>query len=196
MGDKSVQKKRYIAEKAREVFSKRGYKDVTMKDIVEACGISRGGLYLYYANTKELFEDVLELETQEAKDVFAAGVKKDSTPGDLLLLYLDTQKKAILKKKNNLTMAVYEYMFANQKLNQEIPVRKQFDENVEKLEQLITEGVKQEWMVCDDPLLAARNITYTLEGLKLAAQTTGVSEQTIDSQIDYMLGTLGLAVES
>lgn len=195
MGDKSVQKKRYIAEKAREVFSKRGYKDVTMKDIVEACGISRGGLYLYYANTKELFEDVLELEAQEAKDIFTAGLKSDATPGDLLLLYLDTQKKAILKKKNNLTMAIYEYLFANQKANQDNPVRKQQNENVEKLGQLITEGVKQEWMVCDDPLLAARNITYTLEGLKLAAQTTGVSEQTIDSQIDYILGTLGLAVE-
>ena len=33
-----------------------------MKDIVEACGISRGGLYLYFANTKELFEALLEEE--------------------------------------------------------------------------------------------------------------------------------------
>ena len=52
MGDKSTQKKQYIIEKAKEVFIKRGYKDVTMKDIVEACQISRGGLYLYFANTK------------------------------------------------------------------------------------------------------------------------------------------------
>ena len=41
MGDKSTQKKQYIIEKAKEVFAKRGYKDVTMKDIVDACGISR-----------------------------------------------------------------------------------------------------------------------------------------------------------
>ena len=41
MGDKSTQKKQYIIEKAKGVFIKRGYKDVTMKDIVEECQISR-----------------------------------------------------------------------------------------------------------------------------------------------------------
>ena len=49
MGEKSVQKKRYIVEKARDVFMEKGFKKVTMKDIVEACDISRGGLYLYFA---------------------------------------------------------------------------------------------------------------------------------------------------
>ena len=43
MGEKSVQKKRYIVEKARDVFMEKGFKKVTMKDIVEACDISRGG---------------------------------------------------------------------------------------------------------------------------------------------------------
>ena len=43
MSEKSVQKRNYIIEKAREVFSQKGYLTVTMKDIVEACEISRGG---------------------------------------------------------------------------------------------------------------------------------------------------------
>lgn len=47
MSDKSVQKQKYIIETARNVFMEKGFKEVTMKDIVEACGISRGGLYLY-----------------------------------------------------------------------------------------------------------------------------------------------------
>ena len=51
MGEKSVQKKRYIVETARKVFVEKGFKKVTMKDIVEACDISRGGLYLYFENT-------------------------------------------------------------------------------------------------------------------------------------------------
>ena len=51
MGEKSAQKKRYIIEKAREVFVEKGFKKVTMKDIVEVCDISRGGLYLYFENT-------------------------------------------------------------------------------------------------------------------------------------------------
>ena len=44
MGDKSAQKKKLIVERARRVFMEKGYKEVTMKDIVEECDISRGGL--------------------------------------------------------------------------------------------------------------------------------------------------------
>ena len=59
MGEKSARKKQFIIKKAREVFAQRGYKDVTMKDIVDACQISRGGLYLYFDSTKEIFLEVL-----------------------------------------------------------------------------------------------------------------------------------------
>ena len=32
-----------------------------MKDIVEACDISRGGLYLYFENTSQIFMEVLHV---------------------------------------------------------------------------------------------------------------------------------------
>ena len=48
MGEKSVRKKEYILEQAQKVFAQKGFKDVTMKDIVTACNVSRGGVYLYF----------------------------------------------------------------------------------------------------------------------------------------------------
>ena len=68
MGKKSERKKEYIRETARKVFIEKGFKNVTMKDIVEACEISRGGLYLYYASTAELFVDVLKMEAADSGD--------------------------------------------------------------------------------------------------------------------------------
>jgi len=62
MGEKSVQKREYIVETARKVFIEKGYKNVTMKDIVDACEISRGGLYLYFNSTREIFQAVLQSE--------------------------------------------------------------------------------------------------------------------------------------
>ena len=59
MGDKSEQKREYILEKAHKVFAQKGYRNVTMKDIVEACEISRGGLYLYFGSTEEIFKEIL-----------------------------------------------------------------------------------------------------------------------------------------
>lgn len=195
MGDKSLQKRNLIVEAAREVFFKRGYRAVTMKDIVEACGISRGGLYLYFANTKELFEAVLEQENQTREEVLKAPAAKNANPGEILLMYLDEQKKEILKKKADLTVATYEYMFENKGSDNEMLAKKRFEENVKVLEKLIADGVAQEWMVCESPLEAARNIVYALEGMKVTAQTIGVSAKTLDSQIAYIMGMLGMVIK-
>ena len=55
MGERSVQKKQLILEKAKEVFVEKGFRNVTMKDIVDACEISRGGLYLYFYRKRRFF---------------------------------------------------------------------------------------------------------------------------------------------
>lgn len=195
MGDKSLQKKNLIVETAKEVFFKRGYRAVTMKEIVEACGISRGGLYLYFANTKELFEAVLEQENYTIQMVLESPVAKNANPGEILLLYLDEQKKDILKKKDNLAVAAYEYMFENKLSDSDMPIKKIFEENVTLLAKLIEDGVAQEWMVCENPSAAARNIIYTLEGMKVTSQTIGVSTNILDSQIEYIMGTLGMVIK-
>ena len=60
MGEKSVQKRKFILDTARKVFVEKGFKNVTMKDIVEACEISRGGLYLYFDSTEQILMEVLQ----------------------------------------------------------------------------------------------------------------------------------------
>ena len=195
MGDKSLQKRNLIVESAREVFFRCGYKGVTMKDIVEECGISRGGLYLYFSNTKELFEAVLEQEEQTLSVVLESSAAKDASPGEILLMYLEEQKKEILKKKGNLTVATYEYLFENKLSNTDTPIKKRFDENVKALEKLITNGVAEEWMICESPADAAKNIVYAIEGMKVAAQTMEVTAKTLDRQIAYIMGTLGMVIK-
>lgn len=194
MSDKSLQKRNLIVETARDVFFRCGYKGVTMKDIVEACGISRGGLYLYFSSTKELFEAVLEQENKTLSSVLESPAAKDASPGEILLMYLEEQKKDILKKKGNLTAAMYEYMFENKLSNADTPVKKRFDENVKALEKLIADGVAEEWMICESPADAARNIAYAVEGMKVTAQTMEVTAKTLDKQIAYIMGTLGMVI--
>ena len=113
MGEKSVQKRQYILETAKKVFAEKGFKRVTMKDIVEACDISRGGLYLYFNSTEEVFAEVLKMESEEADDLFSDSIKEDSTASDILMLFLKEQKKEILRKKDTLTQATYEFYFEN-----------------------------------------------------------------------------------
>jgi len=193
MGEKSIQKKQYILETARKIFMEKGYKDVTMKDIVEACEISRGGLYLYFDSTKEIFMEVLKLESQESDDLFSVKIDENATAADILALFLKEQKKELLRKKNNLTIAIYEFFFANKPAKGENILRNQFESAVMVLEKLISAGVEAGEFYCEDPLGCARNIMYVLEGLKVAAHTMGINEKTVDAELLYIMQ--GLVVE-
>lgn len=187
MSDKSVQKQKYIIETARNVFMEKGFKEVTMKDIVEACGISRGGLYLYFQNTTELFQEVLKLEHEDADDVFDRNISSEATPGDILALFLKEQKRELLNKKPSLNMAIYEYFFKTKVPAKDNLLKKQFDGGVYVIERLIAAGTETGEFYCEDPRGAARNIMYVLEGLKIAAQTRKLPESAVDREILYIM---------
>lgn len=195
MGDKSARKKQLIIEKAREVFCKRGYKDVTMKDIVDACGISRGGLYLYFDSTRKLFLEVLESE-QDSEDIFSGKISENSTAAEILVLFLVEQKKEILRKRNSLLKAIYEFYFEEKPDIKEDSYRKDFDSAVSVLQRVIELGATSGELVCDKPEEAAVNIMVMLEGLKVMSLTMGVSAELIDRQFIYILSTLGVEDDS
>lgn len=194
MGEKSIQKKKYILETARKVFVEKGFKKVTMKDIVEACEISRGGLYLYFESTSQIFMEVLKMESQEADDVFSDSITEDATAADILLLFLKEQKRELLRKNDTLTQAIYEFYFENELPKKDNILKKQFDSAVKIIEKLIEAGVENGEFYCEDCKGTARNIMFVLEGLKISAQTIGITEEMVDRELVYILK--GLDVEA
>ena len=192
MGEKSIQKRKFILDTARKVFMEKGFKRVTMKDIVEACDISRGGLYLYFNSTEEIFLEVLRMESEETDDVFSDNIKEDATATDILMLFLKEQKKELLQKKDTLTQATYEFYFENTLLKKDNILKKQFESAVIIIQKLIEAGVESGEFYCEDPEGAARNIMLVLEGFKISAQTIGVTAESVDKQLLYILKSLGV----
>ena len=195
MGEKSVQKKKFILETARKVFVEKGFKKVTMKDIVEACEISRGGLYLYFENTSQIFLEVLKLESEETDDVFSDNITDDATAADILVLFLQEQKKELLRKEDTLTQAIYEFYFENTPSKKDNILKKQFDSAVKIMEKLIEIGVENGEFFCTNCREAAKTIMFILEGMKIAAQTVGVTSETVDMEILFILKSLGVELE-
>ncbi|MBP5702753.1 MAG: TetR/AcrR family transcriptional regulator, partial [Lachnospiraceae bacterium] len=70
--------------------------------------------------------------------------------------------------------------------------KKKFDNNVKMIGKLIEIGVESGEFVCDDPVTAAFNIVYLIEGLKATSATLGVSPDSFDRQILYILQSLGV----
>ena len=227
MGSKSEQKRQFIIEKAREVFVAKGFISVTMKDIVEACGISRGGLYIYFDNTAQIFSEVMKLERKKGNE---DELEKADTSVEMLSAFLREQKNEILKKGPSLTTALYEYYFylgrdeepaalkkdkgkasggeenkadpdtddmafeiAEKALEKESEMlfdRLRFDMAVKVLEKLITDGINEGYLECEEPICEAKNIMFAIEGLKISAATIGVSDEDIMSEINYLFSHL------
>ena len=192
MGERSTQKRQLIIQAARRVFAEKGYKDVTMTDIVEACGISRGGLYLYFDNTGELFLEVMRAEEGMADDVFSGQLGEDAAAVDVLMVFFREQKREILEKKGDLSMAVYEYCFtAGGK--EEPSLRRRFESAIMALERLIEAGIADGSFYEVDARAAAHNIMYALEGLRICSRTMGLTEVAVDEALFALAG--GLVME-
>lgn len=182
MGEKSEQKRQYILDCARKVFIEKGFRSVTMKDIVEACEISRGGLYLYFTGTEEIFLEVLKREAEQDDDVFSATITGDATAVDILLVFFKEQKKELLRKNDDLAVATYEYYFAHGKQQNENLWRSQHEAAVWILQKLIEKGIENGEFYEVDSAVMARTIMLVIEGMKIVAHTGEISESMIDRQ--------------
>lgn len=186
MGLKSINKKNFILETAREVFAKKGYANTTMKDVVAACDVSRGGVYLYFTDVKDLFEAVMEYDLDKDED-FASKISEDASFSDVLALFIKEEKKAILNKKTSLAVAKYEYYFENKVSGKKNFVKNEFDTKLYVVEELIKEGIDAGEFYDIDASRAASNLMYVLEGLKVSARTRGITEAAFDEEIMYVM---------
>src|SRR5467141_855464 len=65
VGDEDSSKRRQILEGARKVFMDLGFDGASMGEIARSAGVSKGTLYVYFADKNRLFEAIVEEETLE-----------------------------------------------------------------------------------------------------------------------------------
>jgi AcrR family transcriptional regulator len=53
--------KEYILKTSLMLFLQKSYKDVTMKEIVEKTGLSKGAFYHYFTSKEELYKEIVNL---------------------------------------------------------------------------------------------------------------------------------------
>jgi AcrR family transcriptional regulator len=65
VGDEESSKRRQILDGARRVFMDLGFDGASMGEIARAAGVSKGTLYVYFADKNRLFEAIVEQEMLE-----------------------------------------------------------------------------------------------------------------------------------
>ena len=80
VGDEDSSKRRQILDGARKVFMDLGFDGASMGEIARSAGVSKGTLYVYFADKNRLFEAIVEEETlEQGKVAFNFDPERDVT---------------------------------------------------------------------------------------------------------------------
>lgn len=108
-GDKT---REFIKQAAYPLFVERGFKEVTMKDICETTGLSRGGLYRHFGSTAELFEEIWRGLVSNTEEDLEQRMREGHSARKMLRDILEVRKREMEEKDKSLTLSVCEYSHA------------------------------------------------------------------------------------
>ena len=111
-----------------------------MKDICEAAGLSRGGLYTHYGSTGQVFADIIE-ELMSGLESQVAGKMERGLPAALILdELLERYQSEMLDRSGSLGLAFYEY-YSGLPLTEDNAMLKQYYSSKTMLCSLIEYGI-------------------------------------------------------
>ena len=185
--EKKRQKREAILESAKVVFSKKGLIDATMQDIIEECGISRGGIYLYFQSVDAIFLEVLQQRSQRRLNEVRAMIKANASVETILTKYFEDHKYRLLHSiSDSMLRATYEYYYTHKSVETSSLQQTQLTETKRTIQEIFQVGVAQ-GVIADRNLEAiAENYMFVIEGLGILALTGHIQEEQIDHQIQVM----------
>lgn len=142
MGRKGDTTKAAIRKAALILFVQKGFKDVTMKDICEATGLSRGGLYMHYGSTKQIFADVINEIMSSLENEVAVKIENGQSATLILDELLNRYQSEMLDKSGSLGLAFYEY-YSSIPLSDDNAMLKQYYISKDMICNLIQYGIEK-----------------------------------------------------
>ena len=96
MGEKRSSTREKILEVALKLFSRKGFKETTIKDIAKEVGITEGAIYRHFTSKEEIIESLLKEITEELRQELFESIEKGESDEERL---------------NNIVDALLEYAF-------------------------------------------------------------------------------------
>lgn len=186
------QKRNEILEAAKRVFIRRGYDAVTMKDIIDESGLSRGGVYLYYSSTEEIFQSLLELSDNAYIEAICKLTNDSCTMWDKIVMLIGIVKDQLTAASEGLAPAIYEYFLSVKRNNHLRPLLvKRFDQALSNLEILIKKGIDAgEFHPKASPNQIAKFLIIFMDGISINIIHLGTETIDLDGQVNQVLSYL------
>ena len=186
MADKSLKKRNLILDCAEKVFSQKGFSVVTMKDIIEACNISRGGIYLYFSSTDEIFMEVIKSHHQTYLKKTQHNIDEVKDFQVIVETYFENLKQEMLNIKGSLKLAMVEFFITHKTDTESEFFISAMNVLKAPISEILLLGKKQGKISYDNLSDAADLVFYWQIGLEEIMLSTNVPMESLYSQIDLM----------
>lgn len=173
MSQKGELTRRNIKEQAIKLFVKRGFKDVTMKDICEATQLSRGGLYLHYGSTRQIFAEIIDDLMGCQEDEFS---EKISSAKTILTDVLERYKREMKDSQGALNVAIYEY-FSSENVSENNALVKQYFKSRVMWRQLLEYGIERGEFNAVDVDAVFDLIVFSYQGVRMYSTLMPIGEE-------------------
>lgn len=178
-----------ILESAQLLFSQKGFCAVTMQDICDATGFSRGGLYRHYSSCEDIFIDIIFREQAHAYSELQRAKALDVGPERIMRHFLRSRMRSLSQPGNTFDVAVSEFAANSEKGRKVLAQRAK--ESIAVLTELILWGNAEGCFSCDTPSETARHILWLTEGMSRHSSLLPISEADIHQQLLLIRKLLG-----
>ena len=178
-----------ILQSAQALFSQKGFCAVTMQDICQATGFSRGGLYRHYGSTEEIFIDLVREEQSAAHEELERAKAINIGPERILRHFLQSRMHKLCQEEHSFDVAVSEFAANSEKGHQVLADRA--SESIAVLMELIEWGNWEGAFHCDCPECTAKHIVWLTEVMSRHNSLLPISEEEIQQQITLVRQLLG-----
>ncbi len=182
MNKRGEETRKHIKKCAYTLFTEKGFKEVTMKDICEAAGLSRGGLYCHYESTRQLFQEMLDDMTGRQDQEFDQKIKEDQSAVTILNEILEVYQKEMLDSDASLSIAIYEYFSGHDISGQNNTIYEQYLKSANAWKKLIRYGIDRQEFNEVDIDAVFHLIVFSYQGVRMYSKLMPV-DQAIPSGI-------------
>ncbi len=183
MASKSSIKRELILDNAKQIFIQKGFNRVTMKDIIEKCNISRGGIYLYYSTVDEIFIDVVIKHNSAKINGIKCSIENATDFNQLIDSFFAEQKEKLLNMDKSLYAAMIEFCFSHKNRSDRDFYTEQFFNAKDIILELLKFGQQSKSIPEQDINTLADTIMFLIEGLRSLAVSSGISPELAESQL-------------
>ena len=179
--------KEAIVNVARHIFSRFGFKKTTMDEIAVASRKGKSSIYYYFASKEEIFQAVVEKEAEILKQELIKVFNETDSPEQKLKMHVLIRMRTMEKLANFYSAIKDDYLGHLDFIEK---IRKKYDqEEIQMMESILVEGVKNGIFEIEDTALAAIAIVTAMKGMEIPL-FWGVEEKDLETRIDHLIHIL------